>query len=53
MDRPNQVIADFSKNADYPLVKPGIDLTKWQHDLFHADLTPYREEETDGCKIND
>lgn len=24
---------------------PGIDLTLWQHDLFHADLTPYDEKE--------
>ena len=24
---------------------PGLDLSKWQHDLYHPDLTPYDPEE--------
>ena len=29
---------------------PGIDLNRWQHDLFYEDLTPYQEEEIEIFK---
>ncbi|MEG6612181.1 cellulase family glycosylhydrolase [Pseudoclostridium thermosuccinogenes] len=29
---------------------PGLDLSKWQHDLFHADLSPYDQKEIDIFK---
>lgn len=29
---------------------PGLDLKKWQHDLFYSDFMPYREEEIETFK---
>lgn len=35
---------------DYLRTIPGLDCSRWQHDLFHEDLTPYDEEEIELIK---